>query len=208
MNTQPPLTAQHKKLIQNYAQLYPEYKKLSQELKALVKPILRKSGIDYVEVMQRAKDVSSFREKIIRKRYKDPFAEMTDLCAVRIICSYPEDVEKAEKVLKKNFSILSHTNPERTISPYKFWYRTHQFEIQLDDKQISKNKYKLVKHFVAEIQVRTVFMDAWATMEHQINYKHEWITSHETKRKLARLSALLELADEELQELSKNKPIG
>jgi ppGpp synthetase/RelA/SpoT-type nucleotidyltranferase len=44
-----------------------------------------------------------------------------------------------------------------------------------------------------------------AVMEHKINYKHEWNTSHETKRKLSRLSALLELADEQLEELSKKK---
>jgi len=47
-------------------------------------------------------------------------------------------------------------------------------------------------------------MDAWAKMEHEINYKHEWNTSHSTKRKLSRLSAILELADEQIQELINN----
>ena len=199
------LKENQKKIIKQYAKLYPEYKKLSRELKALIKSLLSNADIEFVDIIERAKKKSSFRSKILRKHYKNPLFDIKDLCAIRIICSFPEEVKKTEELLKKNFKISEFKNQEKNISPYKFWYRSHDFEIQLNDKQISKTNYKLLKHFIAEVQVRTVFMDAWAKIEHLINYKHEWNTSLDTKRRLSRLSALLEMADEQLEELAKNK---
>ena len=199
------LTENQNKAIKQYSNLYPEYKKLGRELKVLIKSLLKNAGIEFIDIIERAKNVSSFRAKVMRKNYKNPLHDMKDQCAIRIICSFPEEVKKTEELLKKNFKISDFKSQEKNMSPYKFWYRSHDFEIQLDDKQISKKNYKLLKNFTAEVQIRTVFMDAWAKMEHQINYKHEWSTSHDTKRKLSRLSALLEMADEQLEELAKNK---
>ena len=192
-----------KEMVIQYAKLYPEYKKFGQELKSLIESILNESDIEFVTIMQRAKEISSFQGKMMRKNYKKPLSDMRDLCAIRIICSFPEDVKKIEEILRQNFEITAYKDQERNMSPYKFWYRSHHFKIKLKSKQISKKKYKLLKYFAAEVQVRTVFMDAWSIMEHKINYKHEWNTSHETKRKLSRLSAVLELADEQLEELAK-----
>ena len=168
----------------------------------MIKSILNKSGIEYIDIIGRAKNITSFKDKISRKKYKNLF-DIKDLCGIRIICSFPKEVKETENILQKNFKISANKDQEINISPYKFWYRSHHFEVQLSDKQITKKNYKFLKHYIAEIQVRTVFMNAWAVMEHKINYKHEWNTSHETKRKLSRLSALLELADEQLEELSK-----
>ena len=204
MKSESLLTRSQKEIVIQYTKLYPEYDKLGQELKSFVETILNEAGIEFISITQRAKDIDSFQSKIIRKNYKNPLFDIKDLCAIRIICSFPKDVKKIERVLKKNFKISGSKDHEENISPYKFWYRSHHFEIKLNNKQISKKKYKLLKYFVAEVQVRTVFMDAWATMEHKINYKHEWNTSHDTKRKLSRLSALLELADEQLEELANN----
>ena len=201
------LSKAQKETVQKYSKLYPEYKKLSQELRILIKSVLRKSGIEFFDVTGRPKKISSFQNKMIRKKYKNPLFDIKDLCAIRIICNFPEEVKQVEAILQNNFKILDFSNQEKNISPHKFWYRSHHFELQLNKKQITKNKYKLLKHFIAEVQVRTVFMDAWAIMEHKINYKHEWNTSHDTKRKLSRLSALLELADEQLEELAKNKNV-
>jgi putative GTP pyrophosphokinase len=200
-----PFTQYQKELVKEYAKLYPEYKKLAQELKSLIKSILNKSGIEYIDIIGRAKNITSFKDKIRRKKYKNPLFDIKDLCAIRIICSFPKEVKETENILQKNFKISAYKDQEKNISPYKFWYRSHHFEVQLSDKQITKKNYKFLKHYIAEIQVRTVFMNAWAVMEHKINYKHEWNTSHKTKRKLSRLSALLELADEQLEELSKKK---
>lgn len=197
-------SAGQEKAIRRYAKLYPEYKKLGRELKALVKSLLIKNSLDFIDLIVRVKSGRSFREKIARKKYWNPLTDMKDLCGVRIICSFPSDVEKIEKVLKKEFRILNSADQEKNISPYKFWYRSHHFEVQLSEKQMALARYPLIKNFVAEFQVRTLFMNAWAEMEHRINYKHEWNTSHEAKRKMSRLSALLELADEQLEELAEN----
>lgn len=188
-----------------YIKIYPEYVKLSEELKHLLESLLSKKGIEFINIIQRAKDINSFQSKLHRKKYGNPFIEMKDLCAVRIICGFLSDVRKIERVLKKNFKITMNKDKEEKTSPYKFWYRSHDFEIELSKNQISKENYPSLKQYFAEVQIRTVFMDAWATMEHKVNYKHEWNTSDETKRKFSRLSALLELADEQLEDLANKK---
>jgi ppGpp synthetase/RelA/SpoT-type nucleotidyltranferase len=200
---EPSLTEAQKEIIIQYTKLYPEYRQLGKELQNLIESLLREANVGFINVTQRAKEINSFQAKMVRKNYRNPLRQMMDLCAIRIICGFPKDLKKVEEVLGKNFKITAHKNKERNISPYKFWYRSHHYKIRLSNGQIYRKNYKLLKNFTAEIQVRTVFMDAWAKMEHEINYKHDWATSLETKRKLSRLSAMLELADEQLQELIK-----
>ncbi len=205
MKSEPVLTKKQKKVVDAYTKLIPEYARLSREVAALLRGLLHKSGIEYVDIMHRAKSIHSFRDKMLRTKYKSPMQGIRDLCGVRIICSFPAQVAKIDAMIKRNFNVATFIDLEQNTNPYKFWYRSHHFKVRLRDKQIRKDKYKLLTRFVAEIQVRTVFMDAWAKMDHEISYKQEWNTSDETKRKLSRLSALLELADEQLEELAKGK---
>ena len=66
---------QGKDLVKQYAKLYPEYKKLAQELTSLIKSTLNKAGIEYIEIIGRAKNITSFKDKIKRKKYNNPLFE-------------------------------------------------------------------------------------------------------------------------------------
>jgi putative GTP pyrophosphokinase len=57
----------------------------------------------------------------------------------------------------------------------------------------------------AEIQVRTLLQHTWASIEHVLIYKNEADAPHSLRRRLSRLSALFELADEELDHLLRER---
>ena len=52
-----------------------------------------------------------------------------------------------------------------------------------------------------EIQLRTIAMDCWASLEHQINYKKSYAFSEEMKRSLTACSEMSNQLDEKMDEL-------
>ena len=195
------LLANKTQLTQKYRELHPEYKFLTREVYALVKRKLEKEKIDSFSIEKRTKTKKSFWEKVLRKKYHAPFKEMKDISAVRIICLFPREIKIVEKIIRKNFHIQEIKRKEEEITLNQFWYRSHHFKVSLTPEQLSFKKYSHLKNFQAEIQIRSVLMHAWAEMEHKINYKNEFKLSEKKQRKIARLSALLELSDELLDEI-------
>ena len=75
----------------------PDYEQLSTEIAYILKKRLAAHEIETSSVLWRAKTLNSFLEKLIRKTYVDPMAEITDLGGVRIVCLYISDVNQMKK---------------------------------------------------------------------------------------------------------------
>lgn len=195
------LLADKKQITQKYSDLQPEYKLLTKEVYDLIKKKIQKAGLDPISIEKRTKTKKSFWEKVIHKKYQNPFEDMKDISAIRIICLIPKELKNVERLIRQEFNVQESKNKKEEMTPYKFWYRSHHFKITLENDQINKGKYKLLKNFEAEIQIRSVLMHAWAEMEHKINYKNKFKLAEKKKRRIARLSALLELADALLDEI-------
>jgi hypothetical protein len=56
--------------------------------------------------------------------------------------------------------------------------------------------------FTAEVQVRTALQHAWAAVEHSLNYKTKTAVPESLRRRLYRLGALFELADQEFADIT------
>jgi len=69
----------------------------------LFSDLIKKDNID-AQIEYRTKNIKSFIDKINRegKDYKNPFAELTDLVGIRIICYYLEDVSPIVNIIKMN----------------------------------------------------------------------------------------------------------
>ncbi len=157
------------------------------------------SCIEHIET--RMKSPESILKKMLRNNY--PFTidsmkeNVRDIAGVRIICSFKSDIFELVKLIKSidDFEIVREkdyvTNPKP--SGYRSYHIIAKVPIQL-----STGKEKV---FV-EIQIRTIAMDFWASLEHQINYKYDGIVPLEVRKELVECADTVAEADIKMMNLS------
>jgi len=169
------------------------------DLKERTESIL--TAIDSTPIVNgRIKNFQSYFTKYLRMLktgQKEPY--ITDLLGLRIICPFIQDIQAAEKLIYKNFSVKE--NEKKGHFNYKeFGYESIHLLIQIPKDIIEKYGYPGTE--TAEIQIRTILQDAWAEVEHELVYKAEFSPFDDPmKRKLAAVNANLSLADIIFQEI-------
>ncbi len=127
-----------------------------------------------ISVSGRVKSIDSLLEKSIRKNV--PFTEeeyssqIEDIAGVRVICRFVEDIYTIVNLIKAredfDIKIIKEKDFISTVKPsgYRSYHLIVEYPI------IMCNKVRRVK---AEIQIRTMAMDFWATIEHSLKYKYK-----------------------------------
>lgn len=190
-----------KEIEKQYNALKKSYERLGKNLVDAIKSFLQENEIPYLEVYSRVKEFNSFYEKIGRKKYENPFDEIEDICGIRIICYYLKDIERIQEIIKKEFSILDSEDKSESLGLKEFAYRSFHNIISIKENWCETPNYRGLKSLKAEIQTRTILMHAWAEIEHKLNYKSDAQVPKDFQRKLFRLSAKFEEADEQFEEL-------
>lgn len=188
-------------ITEKLSEVFPKYENLGKNLVQALKLLLDKNNIKYVSVYYRVKELASFLEKIERKEYENPLSEIEDICGVRIICYYQSDIQKISKIIFKEFEIIESDDKEGKLKSDQFGYRSLHFIASIKEAWSKVPNYSDLVGLKAEIQVRTILMHAWAEIEHNLAYKSEAHIPQKFKRKLSRISAKLEEADEQFEEL-------
>lgn len=191
-----------REIIQTYFSQYPLYLRLGENVKEAIENFLIKQGIEIVSVSYRIKKLEQLLQKIKRKKYKDPFEQMNDICGVRVICYFKEDIKKIERIIKKEFEIIEKNEKVNNLPLHKFGYRSNHFVIKIKKDWTKTPNYRGLENFKIELQIRTVLMHAWAEIEHKLSYKRTEHIPKNIRRKFFRISAILEDADEQFQEIS------
>lgn len=195
--------------IEQYKQLKPIYELFSVRLKQLIESLLKSESINFHLIEGRAKEVNSFREKIIRKgtNYSNPLKEITDLCGLRIIVYYQKDIELIDKIINDNFEIDKEKSIDKRkiLKNNEFGYLSNHYIVKINKERRKLPEWKEFKTLFAEIQLRTVLQHSWAAISHELEYKNKYDIPELLKRKLFRLAGLFELADEQFGEIKKNQ---
>lgn len=189
------------KIIQAYFSQYPFYLRLGENVKDALENFLAEKKIETVSVKYRIKKLEQFLEKIDRKKYSDPFEQMNDICGIRIICYFQNDIKNIEEIIKREFEIIEKENKVESYSPHKFGYRSNHFVLKIKKAWTKTPNYKGLENLKIELQIRTILMHSWAEIEHKLAYKRTEHIPQELRRKFSRISALLEEADEQFQEI-------
>jgi len=127
-----------------------------------------KDPIEYV--LSRIKSEDSMKEKLKRKNLEvtldNALTKIYDAAGMRIICAYIDDVYSIVHMLKKYKDLKVINEKDYIKNPKPNGYRSYHiiFELTLDLAGDEK------KVFV-EIQIRTIAMDFWSNLEHQMKYK-------------------------------------
>ncbi|MFM0235923.1 GTP pyrophosphokinase [Paraburkholderia sediminicola] len=187
----------------HYERVRPDYLRFTTKIESLLSDILQARDIGYHLIEARTKDAASFREKIVRssKSYTNPMEELTDLTGLRIITYYQDDAALIGELIKSEFDVDSTNSVEYSPIDSEFGYRSAHYVVRLSDSRGPLVEWAGLAGLRAEIQVRTVLQHAWAAISHKLQYKREHDVPTPLRRKLFRLSALFELADDEFVSL-------
>jgi ppGpp synthetase/RelA/SpoT-type nucleotidyltranferase len=171
------------------------YRHLCDEVEALARWVCKELKIPYYSVTSRTKDLGSFVEKIERKAYADPFQDNTDFAGVRIVCRLQDEVENVTEKLRSIFNVHDDEDKKDRLADDQFGYRAKHLIVSLKNGYYSPSAAPITE-MKCEIQIRTVFQDAWALLQHSIVYKNESKTPPEIRRSISRLAALMEIGDD------------
>ena len=177
------------------------YQSCAAKLESLIRDLVFGAGMDVVAIESRAKDPDSLERKVEQKResYEEPLTDVTDLIGVRVIAYYLEDVERINEIVRQEFDVDPENSMDKMddLEPDRFGYRSVHFVVELSKERAGLAEWAIFGGRKAEIQVRTATQHAWAAVEHKLSYKRNSEAPRKLRRKLMRLSALFELADEQ-----------
>ena len=145
-------------------------------------------------IKTRLKTIPSIREKMERRSI--PFSleameeGLNDIAGVRVICAFPEDINTMAKTFLQQDDVVLLRKKDYITNPKPNGYRSLHLIIAIpvhlaDGKRMTK----------VEIQIRTIAMDFWASLEHQLRYKRANEFTEEMAQELyecAQLSAALD----------------
>lgn len=175
---------------------------LVEELGTAFKLFLRMPAIP------RVKETSSLVNKSFygKKKYADPYNEITDKVGVRFVVLLPKEIETISNIIIKSklwtYSKDRDFEHERLENPMVFTYQSVHFVVTaLND--CKHNGIEIAKGTQCEIQVRTILQHAYSELTHDTIYKPQVITSPSIHRTIAKSMALIETTDGFFHEVDK-----
>lgn len=152
-------------------------------------------------IKSRIKTSESIVKKLKRHGYESTIENMVkyvnDIAGIRVICSFTSDIYRiAEMIrLQNDIHVIAVKDYIRVPKPsgYKSYHMLVTVPVFLSDRTVD------VK---VEIQIRTVAMDFWASLEHKINYKFEGNAPDHVKRELVECSRMVSDLDSRMQHLN------
>lgn len=191
-----------------YRQLMSYYRCAAMEIETKFRVLNEQFSLQYdrnpIETIKsRIKSQESIIEKLRRKNY--PFTlksieeNIRDVAGVRVICSFPEDIYLLADCLLKQDDITLIEKKDYIQNPKESGYRSLHLIVEVPI--FLENEKRLMK---AEVQLRTIAMDFWASLEHKLRYKKD-IPQEEAELlaqelvECARVSAQLDVKMEDIR---------
>lgn len=156
--------------------------------------------IEYIKT--RIKSPESICKKLRRQGYDTTLSDMVeqlhDIAGIRIVCSFTSDIYKmADMIGRQNdLTVLSVKDyiKKPKASGYKSYHMIVTVPIFLSDKVVDTK---------VEIQIRTIAMDFWASLEHKIYYKFEGEAPDYISRDLRECSEIVSMLDNKMLQLNR-----
>ena len=185
-------------ILQQYETNFPLYSSFTEKLEKLVNDILNENGLRVHSVTSRVKKRNSLKKKIESDKYSD-ISNITDICGLRIITFYSDDVDNVAKIISSELEVdKDHSVDKRELmDPDRFGYLSLHFVVKLSSSRLQLTEYRRFGDCQAEIQIRSILQHAWAEIEHDLGYKRKSAVPKQTQRRFSRLAGLFEIGDSE-----------
>ena len=162
-------------------------------------------------IKSRIKTSESIVKKLKRHGYESTIQNMiqyvNDIAGIRVICSFTSDIYRIAEMISNQSDIKVISVKDYIVNPkpsgYKSYHMLVTVPVYLSDRIVDTK---------VEIQIRTVAMDFWASLEHKIHYKFEGNAPEHIKNELVDCAKMVSALDakmlslnEEVQSLSEDE---
>ncbi|RCW69749.1 GTP pyrophosphokinase [Saliterribacillus persicus] len=149
-------------------------------------------------VTGRVKPLSSIMEKVRRKEidFDNLEEELQDIAGLRVVCQFVEDIYYIVDRLQSRNDFVVIEERDYVIQKKESGYRSYHMIIEYPVETIHGEK-----RVIAEIQIRTLAMNFWATNEHSLNYKYDGQIPENIKIRLERAAEAAFKLDEEMSKI-------
>lgn len=176
------------------------YKQAVEELKLKFRGIRASYELEKIHspiefVTGRVKPIKSIQTKLVEIVATEEEIEsvVKDIAGVRIMCQFVEDIDTIVKHLRErsDFQVVEERDyvTNKKESGYRSYHLVIQYPVQTHNGK---------KDIFAEIQIRTLAMNFWASIEHSLNYKFEGSIPTPIQWRLENLAEQVSRLDEEM----------
>ena len=152
-------------------------------------------------VKSRVKTPQSIASKLEKKHLPVNFESMVDnlhdSAGVRVICPYISDIYSVRDMLLKQPDITLLEEKDYIKTPKESGYRSLHLVIE-----VPVYLSEATHHVQVEIQLRTIAMDFWACLEHELHYKTTTNVPESVRRELFRVAETIAMTDREMEEIA------
>ena len=179
-----------------YVQVVEELKVKLKGMRAQFENESRHSPIEFIT--GRVKPIRSILQKAANKQVTvdELHKEIQDIAGLRIVTQFVDDIYTVVGLLKVRIVFKIVNEIDYIVETKESGYRSYHMIIEYPVETIHGEKKVL-----AEIQIRTLAMNFWATNEHSLNYKYDGQIPSELKTRLKRAAEAAFRLDEEMSKI-------
>lgn len=160
----------------------------------------KRNPIEYMK--SRVKSVDSIMEKLKRRGFEvgveSAKENLNDIAGIRVICSFVSDIYEIAELLKGQSDVTIIEEKDYIKSPKSNGYRSLHMVLQIP---IFLSDH--VENVRVEVQIRTIAMDFWASLEHKLYYKKDTETYMHIKHDLKQCADVIASTDMRMQEIQR-----
>ena len=155
-------------------------------------------------IKSRIKTPESIVKKLKRHGYESTIENMikyvNDIAGIRIICSFTSDIYRIASMIAEQKDIVILSTKDYITYPKASGYKSYHMLVSVPVYLSDRNTETKV-----EVQIRTVAMDFWASLEHKMHYKFEGDAPEKIKEELIECARMV--SDLDARILSLNEEI-
>ncbi len=152
-------------------------------------------------IKYRIKKPQSIAEKLLRNGQPitlEAISEhLNDVAGVRVICSFIEDIYTVANMLTQQDDVVLLSVKDYIKKPKANGYRSYHMIIEIP--VFFSDKKQNIK---VEVQIRTIAMDFWASLEHQVKYKKDVPDAEAIQERLKKCADVIAATDVEMQNIA------
>lgn len=190
---------------QRYAEMLQLYDAAIREVRTKLEILDSEFRVRYArnpihQINSRLKSRESIFGKLRRKGLPETIEaaeeSLTDIAGIRVICNYVDDIYLVAKLLSRQRDVELVEEKDYIQSPKESGYRSLHLVVRIPVFLSSHSEMVPV-----EVQIRTIAMDFWASLEHQLRYKSEHETTRDLRRRLQKCAETSAALDAEMQSI-------
>ncbi len=155
--------------------------------------------IDHINERIKSKEsiTKKMTDKGIELTYSNMIKNINDIAGIRVICPLKKDIYEIRKIITNLPGIKVLKEKDYITNPKKSGYTSYHIILEVPIS-LSKNSV----YVKVEVQIRTMAMDFWASLEHKMKYKSKKEVKKSTSKELVEYAKIINKLDNKMMMLN------